>query len=230
MSENLSAEQVRAENIAAMGTVLGELYTALRNELIFLCWRWEQYVDLFGEKPARVELLNRSAPFFFWVIQQVLWEDTLLAITRITGPVRSVGKDNLTVRRLPALVVAEIRRGVEARVDQVVQKADFAKDWRNRHIAHRDLALALGRAPEPLAPASRASIDKVLDDLAKLFNALSNHYLRSTTAYRGHSPTDGALALLHTIRDGLRREEIRQKHLEEGDYQPDEWDDDAPPL
>lgn len=100
MAENKTAEQVRNEHLQVLGPTLGPLYHALYNEVTWLHAKWKQYRLLFAESQERVDLLNDVAGFFFLLIQDVLWEDIILHIARLTDPPQSVGKDNLTLLRL----------------------------------------------------------------------------------------------------------------------------------
>ena len=58
----------------------------------FVCWKWNDFVELFGTKETRIDLLNGSAPRFFRIVQNVLWEETLLHLARLTDSPDSVGK------------------------------------------------------------------------------------------------------------------------------------------
>lgn len=232
MSGSASPDQALAEHMAAMGNDLGELYTKLSDELTWLYWRWQQYVRLYGTNPGRLEILNASAPFFFYVVQQTLWYETLLGITRLAGPEKTGNKHNLSVHRVSGLIADKpLRQEVEQLLAEIRQASAFAIEWRNRHIAHRDLALSLGHTAKPLPEASKEKVDAAVDAIAALLNRLSQHYLKTTTAYRASPLTRDAEELLYVLRDGLRREEIRQKRLEgSGEYLPEDWNDDLPPI
>ena len=154
MARNLTADEVREEHLASMGPHLGPVYNALWNEVAWLHAKWHEYKELYGEKPPRLELLNRASGFFFRIVQDTLWENTLLHLARLTDPSRSAGRQNLTVLQLPSLVNDPgLREQLEALLTEAKSKAEFARDWRNRHIAHRDLDKALGKGAEPLAAA-----------------------------------------------------------------------------
>lgn len=83
MSEIQSAEQARMRYVEALGCDLGELVYLLSNELCLLFWRWKQYVSLYATKPSRLDIINQSAPFFFWIVQETLWDYILLSIARL---------------------------------------------------------------------------------------------------------------------------------------------------
>jgi hypothetical protein len=93
-----TAEEAKNDNIAKMGKELGELYSALWQHITLLHANWHEYVELFGTKPSRVELLNKAAHAFFGTIQDELWDTTLLAIARLTDPASTFGKANLSIQ------------------------------------------------------------------------------------------------------------------------------------
>ena len=223
MARDLTADEVREEHLASMGPRLGPVYNALWNEVAWLHAKWHEYKELYGEKPTRLELLNRAAGFFFRIVQDTLWEDTLLHIARLTDPPGSGRRQNLTVFRLRSLVDdPKLRQQLDALLTEVQLKTQFARDWRNRHIAHRDLAKALGEGAEPLAGASRNHVDESLQALATVLNQVNTVYLKSTLLFDVITPMTGGVALLYVLRDGLAAGEKRLERLRAGRPDPDD--------
>jgi len=111
MGNTKTAEEVRKEHTDKMGFELGSLYNSLYNEIIWLHYKWSEFEELYGTKESRIQLINQSAPFFFFIIQKVLWENILLGITRITDPTKSRGKKNVTIQALPGLIHDEKLKG-----------------------------------------------------------------------------------------------------------------------
>jgi hypothetical protein len=201
-----------------MGEELGLLYHRLWNEIAWLYSKWEEYVELFGTKPTRIDLLNEAAGHFFRVVQDCLWEDTLLHIARLTDSPQTARRDNVSIRRLPALISSDsARKAVQAKVDEAIVRAEACRDWRNRCIAHMDLELALSEGAEPLKPASRASVRAAMDAIADVLNTVSSHLLDSTTSFEGAGIPNGALDLLYVIDDGLKAERARRARLKSGE-------------
>ncbi|MCG3115994.1 MAG: hypothetical protein LLH30_09975 [Candidatus Manganitrophus sp. SA1] len=224
MSTHRTAEEARQYHIKVMGEDLGSLYHALWNELAWLYSKWGEYVELFGTKPSRIELLNRAAGHFFRIVQDSLWEDSLLHIARLTDPIRSVGKENLTIRKLPDLISEEkLKEHLSELIRAAVDKSDFCRDWRNRYIAHKDLGLALSTGAEPLKPASRAKVKEVLSSISDVLNALSAHYMASTTMFEGLEGSSGAVSLLYLLDDGLRAADERNERRKTGSYRAEDY-------
>jgi hypothetical protein len=68
---------------------------------------------------------------------------------------------------LPDLIKdAGLKSTVAKLVDNALKATEFARDWRNRLIAHRDLDIALSTATTPLKDASRAQVKDALASLA----------------------------------------------------------------
>lgn len=223
MSSQLrTAEEAKADHIRVMGENLGSTYHALWQQVASLHAKWSEYVVLFGTKESRVDLLNRVAPAFSRLVQDSLWENVLLHIARLTDPIMMGQKQNLTIRLLVTLIDdAPTKIKVQGAVEQALTTSDFARDWRNRHIAHSDLLIALATAAQPLKPASRQKVTEALRALANVLNVVSVFFLDSTSFFEA---SDGdAVSLLYVIDDGISADRARRKRLLSGQYDPTEY-------
>lgn len=204
-----------------MGDSAGRQFDALWQEAVWLRSKWSEYVELFGTTPARIVLMNRAAPRFFRIVQDALWEETLLAIARLTDPPRSAGKENLTVRALPLLIEnLSLGSEVHCALESAIDASTFCRDWRNRRIAHRDLRLAIDKGLAPLESATRAKVEQALKALENVLNAVARHYKCAETMFDAGSDSGGALALLRTLDDGLVADDARCERIRAGKLQP----------
>ena len=222
-SSHKTAEEAKTENILVMGRELGSLYDALWQEVAWVHHTWDEYVQLFGIKESRISLLNQAAPAFFRTVQDSLWNDVLLHIARLTDPPKSAGKPNLSINRLTDAVAHTETKGV---IKELLEKAaiatEFCRDWRNRHLAHRDLGLALGQGAAPLQFASREKVQGALVSLVAVLNVVSMHYKESTTFFDIGGEPGGATQLLYLLDDGLKANEERRARLRLGTFVPDD--------
>ena len=177
-----------------------------------------------------MELLNEAAPAFTRIVQDSLWEGVILHIARLTDPPKSVGKRNLSIRALEEAVTdSEVKEKVSEAVAEALAASEFCRDWRNRHLAHRDLNLALKLGAKPLKAASRQKVTEALASLSNVLNVVSLKYVESTTLFDidlrvGRSP-GGAMSLLYFIdmgveAEGRRRERLKNGHFDANDYRP----------
>lgn len=211
-----SAEQAKKEYVQKMGEPLGKQFHALWQEIALLHINWREYVTLFGTNEKRIDRLNKSAPAFFRMLQDELWSSILLHIARLVDSPQTAGKANLTVRNFTHLVHEDLKMPLAILIGQAVADAAFAREWRNRVIAHRDLSLALqDGAAEALKSTPRSNVDAVLASLAAVMNAVQKHYLDRGTAFDAASRHNGALTLLYLLGDGLRAKSQREDRLKQ---------------
>jgi hypothetical protein len=70
-------------------------------------------------------------------------------------------------------------------VETAESKSKFCRDWRNRHIAHRDLDLAMNKSAKELETASISLVDEALASIAKMRRrsaTLMERYIRVALA------------------------------------------------
>jgi hypothetical protein len=176
------------------------VFYSLFNDCCQLHIKWCEYVTLFGHDEERIKLLNLTAPGFFRIVQDVLWEDVLLHICRMTDSDRNV----LSLGRLARLVKPAVRDEVETRLASVVASAAFAKDWRDRHIAHRNLQLAMNEHAEPLAFGSRETVTEAVTAIAEFLGFVEGWHARTLpTAYDFVRAMGGAADLVSVLERGM---------------------------
>jgi hypothetical protein len=184
MAGDQSAEEVKQEHLQAFGPTLGPLYHELYNEVILLHLKWLEYRKLYAKSEKRIELLNETAAFFFGVVQEVLWGNVLLHITRLTDPPIQGKFKNLTLLCLPDAVADQaladdLRVLVAASLDQ----SQFARDWRNKRLAHIDLSLAVDAKATPLPGVSRQNVEDALASFRQIMNRLHWAFFQSEVAF-----------------------------------------------
>ncbi len=223
MGGHRTAEEVEKNHLAGLGPELDPVYHALYNQAVWLHVKWKQYVHLFGTSPERIDLLNQSASYFFRVIELTLWQDTLLHLARLTDPPQTGRWDNLTIRRLPNLVGAgTLKVDLQELIAAADAATEFARDWRNRRIAHRDLKLALQDGAQPLAPASREQVNEAIAAISQVLQRLSLAYFDSEVRFDLVFTFADAESLLDTIRDGLDAEKQRLDRESKGNMTPED--------
>jgi len=224
MAESRTAEAYYVER---MGEELGPLFHALWQEVIQLRLQWGEYVELFGKKRTRVDLMNKAAPAFFRMIQDLLFEQTLLSIARLTDPPFTSGKENLTIQRLTGCINHDATAQEVARcTGDAVKAAEFCRDRRNRLIAHRDLPLAIGKQEKagPLESASRNKVEAALSAIERAVKTTGEHYEDTTITFELASHPWGAEWMLWILMLGVKAEAERRARLERGELTSEDLD------
>lgn len=215
-----TADQVRDRHLTKLGPKVGPVFHALWKDVVWLQVKWQEYRHLFGT-PGRVDLANSAAGLFFRIVQDSLWQETLLHLSRLTDPPRSSGKTNLTLKVLPELIDDPVLRSdVSGLVNQAGNATMFARDWRNRHISHRDLDLAMDRCAEPLLPASRKQVSDAVLAIRAVLKHLSEKLLEETMASEAITPSTGAAALMLVLQDGVEARPARRERFRTGQHLP----------
>jgi hypothetical protein len=224
MTRYKTHEEIEREYISVLGPDLGKVYHELESEHVWLRDKWREYRTLFGGSASRVDLLNRAAARFFGQLQDIWWEDVLLHICRLTDPRKVGGHRQLTVRQLSDLIPEGTARDrVEPLVSAACDASAFARDWRNRHIAHRSFERATNPLSRALEHASRASVEDAIGALDRVMNEVQLVYFDAEMSYDGVGGVGDAGDLLLVLNDGVRARDAREERLRCGDPLPEDW-------
>ncbi|WP_296745747.1 hypothetical protein [Mesorhizobium sp.] len=140
---------------------------------------WRHYEILFEEGELRRTLLHRIAPVFFGDLNQLLIEQLVLQICRLTDPPVTMGRTNLTID----YVIGEADfSGAPADQARIKTLRDGIHDFRskivparNRLIGHLDRDAVM--AGQPLGPASDAEWKQFWDDLEQFLQLVHTRYV-----------------------------------------------------
>jgi len=183
-----------------MGSELGNVFAVLDQKLVELQVIWQQYRQLFGENEETVHLVNRAAGLFFHVIQDQLWDSVLLGISKMTDPTITGRRKNLTLNSIPPLIFEESFRAEVKRLCVVARsESEFARDHRNKRIAHEDHNHATNQEAHALAGVSRQAVEGMLASLRAVLNAVNQRYLGNTVMYEDFIDSSGARVLVHRL-------------------------------
>ena len=183
------------------------MYGALHDDLAELHARWTVFSQLYATNEARVELLNASAPRFFRLCQDVFINDIMITISRLTDPRQTFGKDNLSMERLVALVDKpkhpDLKGEVERLLTEAKSKCRFARELRNRRLAHSDLFTRLQGPTGSLPDATKRQVEEALATLRAIMNAVEVYFEDNTVLYEQVLMTgdgDNLICRLHDAR------------------------------
>ena len=207
-----TAPELEAKFKDKMGDALGSLFSYRWGDFIMLHRTWNEYVEMFGADQRRFDLMNDAAPGFFLLVRDAMWHETLLHICRFVDTSRGSGS-RVSLPSIP-IVEPSLRDELRPLLDEVRQRTAFAKEWRDRKLAHTDEDVAIEK--KPLAHASREAVKKAIESIDRVMHAVERRYFGSGTLFSESSPVGGAENLLYVIRDGLRAEDQRLERIRSG--------------
>jgi hypothetical protein len=182
-----------------------EIYKPLFNQVSHLHAKWGIFCQLYASSSEIIDLLNSSAAGFFRVCQDVLAYDILLTISRLTDPKQTGKRDNLSLERLVESIdgvkFPKLKDEIEQFLVASKAKCSFARELRNKLIAHNDLAENLQSNGALISMATKKNIEDALESIRNVMNVVASYFENSTVAYELASmPSDGNV-LIARLRD-----------------------------
>lgn len=195
---------------------LEAIFKPLLQEVALLTLKWQNVRELFVVSRERVEILNRTAGGFFGLVQITFRDDAFLALSRLTDPLQSGNKDNLTILRLLEHLDKNrnptFYESLEKQTATAIERCKPFRLWRNKKLAHSDLGTALKFAPEPLPGVSVKEVNEAVQSLQIVMNSFNHYFFDTTTVFDSIIQSGGPDRLIHHLRKGL---EAGEKELED---------------
>lgn len=168
---------------------LNEVYDALCQEVTFLHATCKIFLQLFGHSEKRADLLHMMLPDFSSVIFDVLRNEIVMSLSRLTDPRCVAGRENLCLRRLTEHLkkaqFGDLLADIERRVKVIEERCKPFRDWRNRQLAHHDWPVAPTYARGPLPGIDREQLEEALGMIADLLNRVLGHFEDSEIRFAG---------------------------------------------
>jgi nitrogen-specific signal transduction histidine kinase len=201
----LSMEPGLQDSVKILGAQLVELHVV-----------WQQYRELYADG-STIEVLNRTAGLFFKIVQDELWDSMLLGICRMLDPAeQGRGKKlrtNLTLYSLPILINdALLKENVTQALVDAAQLAAFAKDHRDKRIAHQDHGYAINPALFEMSGVSRQDVENTLKALRKVLQLVEAYYNDVDVRYEKNVLVSGADRLIVALK---RLERLEKKAIKD---------------
>ena len=202
-----SADEVKARYIRLMGPA-GEVFAELMQDAARLHQKWNEFVRLFAVSEAQIEVLNRAAPGFFYLVQDAWWDNIILHIFRVTDG----NKKALSLPNLKNVLNVGIRGAFDPKLQIALAASRFARDLRNADIGHRNRDVALRVKPFP--PSSRAQVVEAIAAIDDALHFVDHYYTgRAPTFYDDLDILGGSEAILWIVKRGLQ---ARDEDFEQG--------------
>ena len=215
------ATERRSDSARALGPELGQLYHTLRTELGWVFVKWDQFQELYGGSRDRLDLLNGTAPLFFRVCQEALWNDMASHLRALTAKPGGARGPKMSVHDLPEVVDDErLRADLHGLIARAARATEWAHTGPARQPVRGDLGIALERKAQPLDGASRTMMTDALESIAAVLNHVSWHCQQSTTTFETVGFPHGAVALVYAMQQGRSTREMHRALGQRDDQAP----------
>ncbi|MBN9307783.1 MAG: hypothetical protein J0I99_19640 [Devosia sp.] len=200
---------------SVLGVRYGAAFFHSRQALWALSSYWDRYEALFGSA-ERVAVLNANSGQFWHATQQVLFDHVLLGVCRLTDPPQTGKRQNLTLAQLYELDPTSHKVELARLVGRAEKRAEFARSWRNKRIAHNDFDQITGPV-NSLAPATR---NKVRSAIIGIHDVLRWIHLKhfGGDMFLPELGDDDTNQMMRGLADGNAVREMRLQALRDNDY------------
>ena len=208
-----------ATTATKMPTELAVAHKLIGDELYFLYTKWNYYKLMFCSDVETITTLYYAAEFFFEIYREVLRDDIILSLCRLTDPattnVKNQDKSNLTLKHLAEIIPesdALLRQTLAADLQNIDSQSAEFRQHRNRRISHYDLDTRK-ESPTALLPnLGLIETDKVLAAISALLNRIQQFYDQDEQSYemRIHGHGDAQRLI-----DFVKNEQSLRQHYKE---------------
>jgi hypothetical protein len=155
-----------------------QLYEAIRQDLIRINAYWQVYRQLFTVSDERYETYSNTAPAFFRLLQDLLVDNAVISLSRLTDPAHYQSFSRL-VKALRAQVRNDVYEQLRADLTNLETACADIREHRHKRVAHRPataLQPQITDAPTKLPPLTRKKIEGAMASMASLMNKILGYF------------------------------------------------------
>jgi len=174
----------------------------LTNDFYWARHYYNEYKKLYTISELRVQLLNEIAPSFFRLIQDMLWDQMILNLAKLTDPYKRGSNTNLSAHVLQKLAT-ENHWSFAGEIGDLLKEVDNVsksiRDRRNKLMGHRDLltALSAGVVQDHALDVTLDQTEQVLDLIGKAINLVYQNLANKTFLWNFGSDHDVNDLIIH---------------------------------
>lgn len=217
--------------IKPIPTEIESVYKELQSRVTWLHGRWICYRQLYAASQKRIDLLNESGGTFFFIVQEVLYDEVQVTLSKLTDPATSQKRfENLSLEQLQGRleILGDPNLAVACRklLDTLHTQCSPFRVRRDKKLAHLDLPTALRTGPQPLPAISRQMVEDALLTIRTYLNTIEAHYNDSELRYEQFVMASDGEALIATLQAGQRYEElVKERQIASDDWRKGKWHD-----
>jgi hypothetical protein len=193
---------------------LSVIFRSLWEDVVRVHSEWDVFRRLYADGADTVDLLNKTAPGFFSIVQDALISSILLSIARLTDPKESAGKANLVLESLLEHLDERDHPGLKDIVTRKLTELRGAcrpiRDDRNKRLAHTDRAVRMSPAGQLLPSLTVGDVQSALKGICDVLNTVQVTYDSIITGFEGCGPPGGAGAILGALKQAREHRESRR--------------------
>ncbi len=175
------------------GPRLGEVYSRLFQDVCRIHEKWVLIKQIY----ASFDLLSRldqDSKQFVWRLLRIFGDDLTLHLARLTDKARMGPSENLSLLTIVDLLDDPTAKStIPPLIEDATNKAEKARVWRNKFIAHRDKIVSLGNQElDQLPHIDEKYMEKALAAAGEVLTQMYGIYSGSPIEMQSWAPTGTA--------------------------------------
>ncbi|WP_155947333.1 hypothetical protein [Pseudorhodobacter ferrugineus] len=139
-----SAEEIANDYTSEFGLEDGQIILKLTNSVSQLSLEWRAFLYFFCGPKERVAVLNQASGLTAQLLQNLLWDNALLKIRKLTDPAIQSGKANLSLEQMVRIAKGYKQLDTSSSFAGLKLACKTSRLYADKYIAHTDLAHAIG--------------------------------------------------------------------------------------
>jgi len=169
-----------------MSISLESVFNCVNKNVIKLSYRWKIYCQLFDSGNENIALLNSSGREVFKLFQQLVLDDTILALSRLTDPPSSgKDKDNANIKHILDLAGGSLSSSASTELNTTLARLEVhvqnLRVHRDKALAHSDVKHEL--QVEVLPPITYDELESAMRECRTLMSKLGSELFKQTSCY-----------------------------------------------
>ena len=198
-----------------MNPELRRIFMTISSEVSWLHAVWEIFIQLYGSSDDNVRLMNSVAPQYFAITKDVLFDELVLILCRLTDSAKTRSQDNATfaqlIEKLDQDRHDQLIKSLMARLEVINNKIGSFRVWRNKRLAHKDLSTALENDSLVLPGITRGDTQEVINEMVDFLNEFSIELQGEKQVYNPflvhHGDGNALMAYLKRVEFALKERE-----------------------
>jgi hypothetical protein len=205
---------------------VSKTHDKLRREVVVLYTKWQWFKTFYCKDDEIVQLLDSAASLFFQMWREMLRDEIIITVCRLTDSATTKVKYGARKKNLTIKCLAEIIPGTDGALQKslrsLLTSVDILckpfREHRNLRIAHCDVEARLKRSVSLLPSIGLNEVDQALASIAAVLNAVEVHYCSNQHSYEEgvHGPGNA-----EDLIEFIRRKSSLEKYFNRKEFGDD---------
>lgn len=200
----LNPDEICAKYIADFGQKDGPIIHHITQKVANLALRWRVFLYLYCGPQERVDTLNAGSGLIAKMLQDLIWDDTLLRIRQLTDHAKQRKGENLS---LPHLEIIAGKKGIDlaGAYQSTSELCAPARAFVDKRIAHLDLQHVLGDIQTDVNRAQTTEAVRAISRFVRTFHSMVRN---SQFSLMPHMSPDDETRFLLRLYQGVQLEKV----------------------